>query len=217
VWEHTASTLKIVLALAFASPSNATISANGTECFDLAIIAEAPRYRWFPVRAEPDEIILRSPVSIRFVVREVLLGTYGPDYIDIIESMHTEFNSDIDHFLLFIRKEGKQKYSLKGLHYQLVEDRSRQLVWPIAAPIDLSEPESDFTPSNYQTLLRPISYRPKDAWWLETPSGMDPPPPEEYLWGRLDKNGTIIASRGIRAVDLVAAAAAERCKPDGAR
>jgi hypothetical protein len=115
-------------------------------------------------------------------------------------------------FLIFLRKDGNKKYSLQEVNYQLVNDRVGRIVWPIAAPLDSSYTEDGFTPLNYETLMRPIRYRPRDAWWLVTPPDVDPPSPDEYSWGQLDKSGTIIASRGISVVDLVAAAAEKRCK-----
>jgi hypothetical protein len=206
----------LALAVAFTSPGSATTAGENTQCFDLAIIATTPRYHWFPVEAGPDEIIIRSPVSVRFAVKKVISGAYIADDIEISTSLHTRYNQNIKQFLLFVKMEDNGKYSLQQINYELVHDRAGHLVWPIAAPLDPSYTERGFIPVNYEILMRPIFYRPKDAWWLETPPGVDPPSADEYSWGRLDKSGVIIASRGISAVDLVTAAAEKRCKANSA-
>ncbi|HWL47190.1 MAG TPA: hypothetical protein VNQ31_05685 [Sphingomonadaceae bacterium] len=217
--ETWAYSLAIALALAFVSPGSAAAVERDTPCFDLAVIATTPRYQWHPAEAEagPDEIILRSPVSIQFSVKQVISGTFKPTQIEFETSLHTRFNPRTKQFLLFLKKEGNEKYSLQKMNYELVHDRSGRLIWPIPAPLDPSYTEDGFIPVNYETLMRPISYRPKDAWWLVTPPDVDPPPADEYSWGHLGKSGVITASRGIFAVDLVAAAAEKRCEAASAR
>lgn len=205
-------TLAIALALAPASPGSVATAAANARCFDIAIIATTPRYHWFPAQAGHDEIIMRSPVSARFSVKQVISGKYSWHQVDVITSLHTKFNPSIKNFLLFLKIEENGKYSLQELNYQLVRDHMGGLVWPIPAPLDPSYTEGGFTPANYEALMRPIRYRPRDAWWLLTPSDVDSPSADEYSWGQLDKRGTIIASRGISAVDLVAAAGEKRCK-----
>jgi hypothetical protein len=214
IWTYSLALVLTVTAISSASAE--TVEADKS-CFDVALIATSPRYRWQPVESEPDEIIIRSPVSIRFAVKQVIAGSIKSSDIDVRTSLHTRFNSAIKQFLLFLKMERDGKYSLQELNYQLVYDRRGMLVWPIASPLDKSYTEDGFTPSNYETLMRPIHYRAKDAWWLVTPPDVDPPSAAEYSWGQLDKNGIITASRGISAVDLVAAAAGKRCGAKVAR
>ena len=207
------STCSLVIALAFASvsPGKAATVEEDAPCFDLAVIATTPRYKWHPVEAAPNEIIMRSPVSLRFSIKQVISGTFDSAQIEIETSLHTRFNPEIKQFLLFLKKENNGKYSLQEVNYQLVPDRSGRLVWPIPTPLASYYTEEGFTPANYEALMQPIHYRPKDAWWLVTPPDVDPPTAQEYSWGKLDKRGVIIASRGIFAVDLVEAAAEKRC------
>jgi hypothetical protein len=213
------STYSLALALMVIpiSPTSAETVEDDTPCFDVALIATSPRYQWQPVESAPNEIIIRSPVSIRFAVKHVIVGSINSSDIEIQTSLHTRFNPAIKQFLLFLKIEHNGKYSLQEMNYQLVYDRRGRLVWPIASPLDLSYIEDGFTPLNYETLMRPIHYRAKDAWWLVTPSDVDPPSADEYSWGQLDKDRIITASRGISAVDLVAAAASKRCAAKAAR
>lgn len=207
--------LVIALALASASPGNAANVEEDAPCFDLAVIATTPRYDWHPVEAGPDEIIMRSPVSLRFSIKQVISGTFDSAQIEIETSLHSRFNPEIKQFLLFLKKESNGKYSLQEMNYQLVSDRSGRLVWPIPMPLASYYSEEGFTPANYEALMQPIHYRPKDAWWLVTPRDVDPPTAKEYSWGKLDERGIIIAARGIFAVDLVEAAAEKRCEASG--
>lgn len=204
--------LAIALALASVSPGSAATAEENTRCFDLAVIATTPRYHWHPVEAGPNEIVIRSPVSVRFSVKQVISGIFKSAQIEVWTSLHTKFNPDIKQFLLFLKKEENGKYSLQEMNYELVHDSAGRLVWPIPAPLDPSYTEDGFTPANYKTLMRAIRYRSRDAWWLVTPPDVDPPSADEYSRGQLDKSGTITASRGISAVDLVAAAGEKRCK-----
>lgn len=199
------------------SPVNAETVEADTPCFDIALIATNPHYQWVPVESGPDEIIIRSPVSIRFTVQQVIAGSIKSSDVEVRTSLHTRFNPKIKQFLLFLKREHGKTYSLQQMNHQFVHDRRGELVWPIASPLDISFIENGFVPSNYATLMRPIHYRAKDAWWLVTPPDVDPPSADEYSWGRLDKDRVIEASRGINAVDLVAAAAGRRCDAKAAR
>ncbi|WP_232209364.1 hypothetical protein [Sphingomonas sp. SKA58] len=214
IWTYS---LALVLTMTAISTASAETVEADKSCFDVALIATSPRYRWQPVESEPDEIIIRSSVSIRFAVKQVIVGAIKSSDIEVRTSLHTRFNPAIKQFLLFLKLENGGKYSLQEMNYQLVYDRRGKLVWPIASPLDTSYLEDGFTPSNYETLMRPIHYRAKDAWWLVTPPDGDPPSADEYSWGQLDNNGVIMASRGISAVDLVAAAAGKRCGANVAR
>lgn len=214
IWTYS---LALALTVTSISPASAETVEAHTSCFDVALIATSPRYRWQPVESAPDEIIIRSPVSIRFAVKQVITGSIKSSDIEVRTSLHTRFNPAIKQFLLFLKEEQDGKYSLQEMNYQLVYDRRGKLVWPIASPLDISYTEDGFTPSNYETLMRPIHYRAKDAWWLVTPPDVDPPSADEYSWGRIDKDKIITASRGISAVDLVAAAAGKRCNAKVAR
>lgn len=212
-----ASRLAIFLALSLASTGNAEAADEQARCFDLAVIATTPRYHWHAAEAGPDEIIIRSPVSVRFLVNQVLSGVLRVSHIKVETSLHTRFNPDIKQFLLYLKKEENGSFSLQEMHYQLVYDRAGRLVWPIPAPLSPSYMENGFKPANYEALMRPIRYRPKDAWWLTTPPDVDPPSADEYSWGKFDKSGTITATRGIRAIDLVSAASEKRCKASSAQ
>ncbi|MFY9352267.1 MAG: hypothetical protein WAO77_18170 [Sphingobium sp.] len=209
--------MALALTVTFISPASAETVEVDTSCFDVALIATSPRYRWQPVDSAPDEIIIRSPVSIRFAVKQVIAGAIKSSDIEVRTSLHTRFNPAIKQFLLFLKVEYGGKYTLQEMNYQLVYDRSGKLVWPIASPLHTSYTEDGFTPSNYETLMRPIHYRARDAWWLVTSPDVDPPSADEYSWGKLDKDRIITASRGISAVDLVAAAAGKRCDAKAAR
>lgn len=201
----------VVSASASASAIKTDTADKDGRCFDLAVIATNPTYRWHPVDAGPDEIVIRTPVSIRFAVEQVFAGAISYRHVDVGASLHTQFNPAIKRFLLFLKKESNGKYSLQQMNHELVRERSGQLVWPIAAPLDPSYTASGFIPSDYEALMRPIRYNSRDAWWLVTPSDVDPPSADEYRWGRLDNDRIITASRGISATDLVAAAAKKRC------
>jgi hypothetical protein len=138
----------IGLALASVSPASAEIDEENKLCFDLAVIATTPRYRWHPVEVGPDEIVMRSPVSGRFAVEKVISGKFNSLQIRVETALHTRFSTDIKQFLLFLKNEGTGKYSLQEMKFELVYDRTGQLVWPIAAPLASYSWEEGFTPEN---------------------------------------------------------------------
>lgn len=207
-----------LIAIFFISPGIAAAPSNpaSRDCFDVAIVATAPRYKWYPIKHDrPDEIILDSPVRITFDVEEVLTGYEPTGTVDVFTTLHTDFNPKIRHFLLFLRRRESEGFSLAHMSLTIVEDRNGDFAWPVARPLNPSYwNDDDFIPRNYESLLKPIRYRPADAWWLSPTYVRDEPSEpvsvSDYPWGRLD-HGRIVALRGLRVRDLVRTVSSHRC------
>ncbi|WCM27188.1 hypothetical protein NDN01_24930 [Sphingomonas sp. QA11] len=199
-----------------AAPST---DAGTLPCFDVALVASAPRYHWLPV-PDGEGIILRSPVRITFDVEEVMAGRLAGSTVTINTGLHTRYNSRIRYFLFYLKSDGSGGYRIVEMSDSLVRSRDGSFVIPVTAPF-APPPEADDLnpPPDYEKLLRPIRYDAADAWWLQS-SDLETRADgsiatEAHPWGVVRKSG-ILAPRGLRVDDVVKSIANRRCS-DSAR
>jgi hypothetical protein len=184
-------------------------------CFDVALVASAPRYRWLPV-PEGDDIIIRSPVRITFDVEEVMAGRVVGPTVTINAGLHTQYNRRIRYFLLYLKSDRSGRYRIVAGSFDVVRGSDGGFVIPVTEPFDPPPGAGDlFPPPEYEKLLRPIRYRAADAWWLQ-PSDLETRTDggiatESYPWGVVKKGG-IVAPRGLRVDDVVKAVPPRRCR-----
>lgn len=184
-------------------------------CFDVALVASAPRYRWLPV-GNVEGIILRAPVRITFDVEEVMAGRHLDPKVTVTASLHTRYGSRIRYFLLYLRRDGPGRYRIVDYAPDIVRGTNGDFVEPMTGPADPAEsPYFPFFPKDYEKMLRPIHYRAADAWWLWPEKGeerKDRNSTAELPPWSIARNGGIVALRGIRVEDLVKAAGPRRCR-----
>ncbi|WEJ98262.1 MAG: hypothetical protein P0Y59_15060 [Candidatus Sphingomonas phytovorans] len=183
-------------------------------CFDVALVASAPRYRWLSV-PEDDDIIIRWPVRITFDVEEVIAGRVAGSTVTINTGLHTRYNSRIRYFLFYLKSDRSGGYRIVEMSDSLVRSRDGSFVIPVTAPF-APPPEADDLnpPPDYEKLLRPIRYDAADAWWLQS-SDLETRADgsiatEAHPWGVVRKSG-ILAPRGLRVDDVVKSIANRRC------
>jgi hypothetical protein len=183
-------------------------------CFDVALVASAPRYRWLPV-PESDDIIIRAPVRITFDVEEVMAGRVTGPTVTINTGLHTRYNKRVRYFLLYLKADRSGRYRIVAGSFDVLRGRDGGFVIPMTKPFDPPSRTGDlFPPPDYEKLVRPIRYLAADAWWLQV-SELETRADgsiasESYPWGVLKKDG-IVAPRGLRVDDVVKAAPPRRC------
>lgn len=184
-------------------------------CFDLAVVASHPRYKWLPYESEPDEVVLRSPVRITFDVEEIVGEGPRLRTIDVYTALHQRLEEKARFFLLFLNKGEDGHYVLIDRYSDIIRDDRGRYVEPVTSPLlqeDLGD--DDLIPRNFNDLLEPIQYRPKDAWWLDyeyvrrTWDGYIKK--DNYPWGT-ERNGRILAPRGLSVRTWVKALPERRC------
>lgn len=201
--------LALALGLLLAAPAAADDATP--DCVDAVIVAKLVRENPTDLPdAGPDEIVIRWPWVLTFEVEEVLAGRLSRDTITVVASMHTGFNPEIRHHLLFLRKGERGRFRLVAHEYKVVQDRRGRFVVPVAEPIgsDWLEPEG-WVPGDYEKHLRPLRYSPRDAWWLDEP--YSDPADADPAWAYV-KNGSLVAKRGLPLDDLKSSLAARACR-----
>ena len=207
------------------TPPQASGAATGEEeeassveaaCFDVAVIATAPRYKWMPVKDDGVSIIMRSPVRITFDVEETISGDVHADTVTVETSLHTTMTRKNKTFLLYLQRGKSGRYRFAGMNWGVVQAGDGQYVLPMARPLDPSAIDVDgFFPVGYEKMLKPVRYRAKDAWWYG-PDEVDHddsgrPIAAAYPWG-VAKDGWIVALRGLWVKDAVKALSHRRCR-----
>jgi hypothetical protein len=198
-------------------PAEASAASTDTPpaqpCFDIAVVASAPRYRWLPVDGEG--IIIRAPVLITFDVEEVMAGRLTEATVTVRTALHTTYNRRDRYFLLYLKHDKAGRERLASMRGNVLRGTDGDFVIPVTGPHDPADTGSDrYMPRDYEKLLRPIRYRSPDAWWLRS-SELEMRPDgsvatEAYPWGVMKKDG-VVAPRGIKVETLVAALSPQRC------
>jgi hypothetical protein len=196
------------------APAASTDTDPAQPCFDIAVVASAPRYRWLPVD-DGEGIIIRAPVLITFDVEEVMAGRLTAATVTVRTALHTTYNRRDRYFLLYLKHDKAGRERLASMGGNVLRGTDGDFVIPVTGPYDPADTVSDrYIPPDYEKLVRPIRYRSSDAWWLRS-SELERRPDgsvatEAYPWGVMKKDG-IVAPRGIKVENLVEALSPRRC------
>lgn len=195
--------LGLILALA------TTASKSNAECFDAAVVAHIVKQTPTPFpKSEPNEIVIRWPWLYEVEVEQRVVGGATPTRLTMVNSAHTSMRREAmaSSQLILLKRLPDGRFRYEAGLVPLVEDRSGDLVYPVASPIDVEDDRPSATPRNYRTLLRSIDYDPIP--WASHWYGREPPQPH---WARL-VGGLVVARRGIFLDDLIPTLRAELCQ-----
>lgn len=213
---YTLISMALGAALSAAAPTpQQELSQEAPPCFDLAVVARVMRQTPTPFPDAPEGVIVMSwPWNLSVAIEQRLAGREARKRINVAAIMHTEFNHEIEHFLMFLKRR-PDGYALVRMQYEIVEDASGRFVMPLAQPLSPDTlSENDLFPADYLRLLRPVRYRARDAWWLQKPhldqNDNGDVDINAYPWSKM-KNGRVIADRGLRLSDFVNALSDRRC------
>lgn len=173
-------------------------------CYDVAVVARLIRETPEPFPdLGPDVIVIRWPWILEFETEEVVIGRVDHQRMRVTASMHTNFNRQIDHFLLFLRRYPDGRYVAEDIVVNVVRDRRGRFIIPLEAPIASEElsPEG-WLPASYESYLRPVRYRSRDAWWLSEQYLDDDYLAETPPGWHIRRDGRVVALRGLYLSDL---------------
>lgn len=204
------SGLRLVVALALFLPLAWTLRAHAHDapetprCFDAAVVARLVRETPGPTPDRGlDVFVMRWPWVLEFETEEVVIGRVGRGRLSVTAHMHINFNRRIDHFLLFLRRDSDGAYVAEDIVVNVVRDRRNRFVVPFDGPVapDGLWPRG-WVPEKYQSYLRPVHYRRRDAWWLSD-GYVDRDYPAETQSGWHEwRDGRAVALRGLYMSDL---------------
>ena len=163
-------------------------------CYDIAVVASLAKSTYAQLPEEPGYINMDVQWFHDVVVQQLLVGHEPRQHLQLMGVAHTGFNPRIEHFLFYL-KRAKDRYEIVGMDYRIVEDKRGRLVLLLDQP---THSAGWFAPD--PKLIKPVYYRPDDAWWLIEPKDVDPQPINP-AWARR-KERTVIALRGIVLDDL---------------
>lgn len=191
------------LATLLAPPARGQETPEPDPCFDVAVVARLVRQTPEPFPDDPDVIVMRWPWILDFETEQVLIGRESRTRFQAMLPMHAEFRRDIEHFLLFLRRDPQWGYRVVDRSMDVVSDRRGRFVIPVERPIEREDLRpASWIPASYESYLRTIRYRAADAWWLNNryveQEDIDDIPP-----GWFEQRGNqIVAVRGLRLSDL---------------
>lgn len=185
-------------------------------CFDLAVIAKSPRYKWLPIASahDPGDIILSRPVRVSFDVEQNLIGSFFLDKIQVETILHTEYNRQIRHFLLFLKKRPDGRLSLVRLQPYVVQLSNGNYALPLIEPMEENDLQPEgFISLDYQDRITKLHYAASEAWWLDSDrKSLDDQQQltQDYPWLEF-KRGRVTAPRGLDARSLIDLTRTRRC------
>jgi hypothetical protein len=204
-----------LLGLAFLSVASSGSTQAATpiqteeSCFDAAILAGPPNETMVEGSSDPRDVIGHPLWKLQIKVDRVLLGQIAQPTVQATERKHVEYNPAIREHLFLLRARPDGSYDVVGGDYRVIRDTSGRFVIPLANPLsdDWLYPSGPI-PKSYRTLLKPVQYAPKDAWWLDDAADwqleeLDP------KWAR-HSGRTIVALRGLYLDDWAQAIRSEQ-------
>lgn len=171
-------------------------------CFDVAVVARLVRETPGPIPdLGSDVIVMRWPWVLEFEIEEIAIGEEDRRRLSVSASLHAGFSSQVRHFLLFLRRDLELGYVAEDIVVTVLRDRRGRFVIPVDGPIGDDELRpSGWVPASYESYLRPIRYRGRDAWWLSEPY-LDYLAEAPHGWRTLS-DGRAIALRGFHVNEL---------------
>jgi hypothetical protein len=198
------SSLIAIALTALPITAHAQEPAETPRCFDVAVVARLVRETPEPIPdLGPDVIVIRWPWVLEFETEDVVIGRVDRRRLRVTASMHTNFNQQIDHFLLLLRRDPDRGYIAEDIIVNVVRDRRGRFIIPFDGPVEEEglRPEA-WLPANYESYLRPVRYRNLDAWWLSEQyvddESLAETPPGWHTW----RDGRVVALRGLYLSDL---------------
>jgi hypothetical protein len=178
-------------------PLSAEAWAEPNECFDVAVVARLAGQTPEPYPDDPEVIYMSWPWMLHFETEQVLIGHEDRARFRAMMSLHNYFRRDIEHFLVFLRRDPEWGYRVVNVETRVVLDRRGRFIVPSVRPEDL---QRSWVPASYEAHLRPVRYRAADAWWLSDRRmlDLDDVPPGWYK----RRGDQIVALRGLRLSDL---------------
>ncbi len=186
-------------------------------CIDLVVIATIAEYDY----ELPGGMIMSWPWTLTLDIEQVLYGDEPRSQIDVTAVMHAEFNSEIEHFMFVLNREG-ENYVVPDRHHDIettiVEDDEGNFIILVDAPLDPDFVDgARWLPKDYGNYLKPVSYPFENVWWRslsgEIESWNDTVRAGDPKWLRAE-GGSFLAVRGLHLNDMpefVAARNAPEC------
>lgn len=164
----------LIIAMLLACTPLTAMAQETTEappCFDAVAVGTVVRQTPGPIPdVGPDAIVIRWPWELEFQVEQIVYGPPDEARLRVWESMHAGFNPRIAYFLLFLRRDPVDGYFAEYIVTDVIRDVRGRFIIPFERPVEDEAFESGYwLPENYETYLRPISYRNEDAWLLASP------------------------------------------------
>jgi hypothetical protein len=184
---------------------SAQSAATEQPCADAMVVARIERATPTEIPRIPGEFVMRWPWVVELDVEQVLIGPIRSGPIEIRADLHSEFNPQLDHVLLFLQRRDDGRYWMTWFEWRIVRDRHGRFVIPLAEPLHPHHlAPHGAIPASYAASLRPVRYRGADAWWLRPPhldrnelNALDP------AWARRSGRAAY-AVRGLFLEDLAA-------------
>jgi hypothetical protein len=192
-----------------AQPPGDSLDARDAACFDLAVVTKPPTETEIPNSSPPGDLLGHPKWRLQMTIEQTLIGTALRDVVETVVVKHTRFNPQITHHLTLLRSKADGTYEDVGGDYMVIQDKQGRFIIPLAEPRsdDWLFPNGPMPPA-YESLLKPVDYFPRAAWWLNDASDrelaeLDP------AWARASGK-RIIALRGLYLDDWAQAMRAER-------
>jgi hypothetical protein len=195
-------TLLIAAALAVLAAS--AQAQEPDDCVDAIVVARLIRETPGPMPPRPTDpnlIVMHMPWIMELETEQIVMG-HAESRFSATLTKHSEFNPRIDHFLLFLHRDPGGEFTAVNALVYILRDRQGRFVIPLERPLEDYSlwPNGGWASENYESYLRPISYRASDVWWPTELDEYDLPANPPGWW--VKRAGHVVALRGLYMDDL---------------
>ncbi|WP_029011837.1 hypothetical protein [Niveispirillum irakense] len=191
------------------SPSIAADSGKPT-CFDAAVVAKLLTQDPNPLPPEDADDPLANwnwPWRLNFIIEKKLLGEMPEPSFTVVHEMHTWLNSDIQHILLWLKRQPDGHYIAIHIELYIVPDIDGEFIAPVGTrSAEFIDTLATQFPGNYTAKLSTRKYQADQAWWLR--KTLETSSASLFL---MAKAGDLRTETAVSLADLVTLTAPHRC------